>query len=152
MVELHLMAIPSFNSDGNLPIPLHPATLSETLARFGQSTTQRKVVGERLERLYRIAKSTGFLHRFVVFGSFVTSKPEPNDVDVVLIMDDAFDLTGFSGDVSIMFDHAEAQTHFGASVFWSRRFSAFGGEQAMLEYWMICREGGERGIVEIVGE
>jgi len=30
------------------------------------------------------------LARFAVFGSFVTDKAEPNDVDIVLIMEDAF--------------------------------------------------------------
>jgi hypothetical protein len=29
---------------------------------------------------------------------------------------------------------------------------AIGGEQAMIEYWQVRREGGQRGIVEIVEE
>ena len=33
-----------------------------------------------------------------------------------------------------------------------RRSGAIGGEQAMIEYWQIRREGGKRGIVEIVKE
>lgn len=51
-----------------------------------------------------------------------------------------------------MFQHAEADTHFGASVFWTRRSGALGGEQAMIEYWQVRREGDRRGIVEIVPE
>jgi hypothetical protein len=46
----------------------------------------------------------------------------------------------------------EAQARFGASVFWLRRSGAIGGEQAMIEYWQVRREGGRRGIVEIVLE
>jgi len=38
-----------------------------------------------------VAAATGHLARFVVFGSFVTDKAAANDVDVFLIMDDAFD-------------------------------------------------------------
>jgi len=30
------------------------------------------------------------------------------------------------------------------------RSGAFGGDQTMIEYWQIRREGGQRGIVEIV--
>jgi hypothetical protein len=46
----------------------------------------------------------------------------------------------------------EADAHFGASVFWARRCSVFGGEQSMIEYWQTRREGGQRGIVEIISE
>jgi hypothetical protein len=35
-------------------------------------------------------------------------------------------------------------------VFWTKRSGALGGEQAMIEYWQVRREGGRRGIVEIV--
>ena len=51
-----------------------------------------------------------------------------------------------------MFQHMEADAYFGASVFWTRRSGAIGGEQAMIEYWQVRREGGQRGIVEIVRE
>jgi hypothetical protein len=32
---------------------------------------------------------TGKVARFVVFGSFVTAKDEPNDVDVILLVEDS---------------------------------------------------------------
>jgi hypothetical protein len=97
-----------------------------------------------------LAKITGYLARFVVFGSFVTDKPEPNDIDVLIVMDDAFDVDTLQGEAALLFDHAAADAHFGASVFWVRRLAAFGGEQAMVEYWQVKRGGGRRGIVEIV--
>jgi len=67
-------------------------------------------------------------------------------------MEDAFDLAAGSSEAALVFDHMETQARFGASVFWTRRSGAIGGEQAMLEYWQVRREGGRRGIVEIVGE
>ena len=88
----------------------------------------------------------------MVFGSFVTAKPEPNDVDIILLMADAFDLAALTGEAALMFSHMEAEAHFGASVFWTRRCGALGGEQAMIEHWQIRRDGGRRGIVEIVRE
>jgi hypothetical protein len=42
-------------------------------------------VGLRLERIYNIAWATGHLARCVVFGSFVTAKLVPNDVDIFLL-------------------------------------------------------------------
>ncbi len=88
--------------------------------------------------------------RFVVFGSFVTSKPEPNDVDIVILMNDNFDADTTAGETRLLFDHGAAQSHFGASIFWMRRFAALGGEQLALEHWQITRSQQLRGIVEIV--
>jgi hypothetical protein len=87
-----------------------------------------------------------------VFGSFVTAKAEPNDIDVVMLMEDSFDAASISGEARVLFGHMEAEAHFGASVFWTRRCGALGGEQAMIEYWQVRPEGGRRGIIEIVPE
>jgi hypothetical protein len=87
-----------------------------------------------------------------VFGSFVSEKPEPNDVDIFLLMLDAFDASQVTGEACLLFDHAVAQAHFGASVFWLRRLAALGGEQAAIEDWQTKRDGSRRGIVEIIPE
>ena len=80
----------------------------------------------------------------------MTDKPEPNDVDVFLVMDDSFDGDKLQGESALLFDHAAADVHFGASVFWVRRLATLGGEQPMVEYWQAKRGGGQRGIIEIV--
>ena len=67
-------------------------------------------------------------------------------------MEDDFDLAKLTGEAAVMFRHMEADAHFGASVFWTRRYGALGGEQAMVEHWEVRRDGGRRGIVEIVRE
>lgn len=146
------MALPAFNDEGDLPPGVHCAPLSEVLERFGRGSVRRCAVSERLSRLYQLATSTNQLARFVVFGSFVTAKAEPNDVDIVLLMEDSFDLAAVTGEAALVFQHMEADAHFGASVFWTRRSGAIGGEQAMIDYWQVRREGGRRGIVEIVTE
>ena len=87
-----------------------------------------------------------------MFGSFVTDKLEPNDVDVFLLMEDSFDADGLVGEARLVFDHPAVAAHFGASVFWTRRLAAFGGEQAAVEFWQTKRDGGLRGIVEIESE
>ena len=146
------MALPELTGSGELPLGVHPASLEETLVRFGTGHAQRIAVGKRLERIYQVAASTGHVARFVVYGSFVTAKDHPNDVDIFLVMDDAFDSDVLDGESSLLFDHAAADAHFGASVFWVRRPAAFGGEQATVEYWQTKRGGGQRGIIEIVEE
>jgi hypothetical protein len=146
------MALPAFNEEGDLPPGVYRATLSEVLQRFAQGSVQRSAVGDRLNRLYQLARSTKQLARFVVFGSFVTAKEDPNDVDIILIMEDVFDVDSIAGEAALVFQHMEADAHFGASVFWTPRSGAFGGEQAMVEHWQVRRGGGKRGIVEIVPE
>ena len=115
-------------------------------------TLQRKALGTRLTRVYELAIATGAAERFFVFGSFVTAKPEPNDVDVFLVMKDSFDLSRVTGEARLLFEHAAAQAYFGASVFWLRRLSAFPTEQEAIGGWQIKRDGTRRGIVELISE
>lgn len=123
------MQWPEFNNDGDLPPGLYPATLSDVAQHFRISTLQRRIVMRRLERIYHLARSTNQLARFIVFGSFVTRKPEPNDVDIFMLMEDTFDLSQVMGGAKVVFDHMTAQNSEGASVFWIRRMAAIGGEQ-----------------------
>lgn len=146
------MPLPPFDQGGDLSPGVYPATLREVIDRFGTESPQRMLVALRLEHIYRLAVATGHLARFVVFGSFVTSHPEPNDVDVFMVMEDSFDAAQLSGEAAMLFDHSVAQAHFGASVFWLRRLAALGGEQATIEHWQVKRDGDYRGIVEIIGE
>jgi hypothetical protein len=146
------MALPAFADGVDLPVGVHPATLGECLERFGTAPARRRALAGRLERIYHLALATGGLARFVVFGSFITAKPEPNDVDVFMLMIDAFDADALTGDARLLFDHAGAQTRFGASVFWLRRLAALGGEEQAIADWQVKRDGNRRGIVEIVSE
>jgi len=144
--------MPPFIDNGDLPLGVHRVTLGEAVDRFGTGSLNRKVGALRLERIYRLAWETGQLARFVVFGSFVTAKLEPNDVDVFMLMEDTFDVGQLASESRLLFDHASAQSHFGGSVFWIRRLAALGGEQATIEHWQIRRDGGRRGIIEITAE
>ena len=143
------MPLPPLTDNGELPLGVHPASLREVLDRFGAGSDQRRALALRLGRVYRVTQASGHLTRFVIFGSFVTSRIEPNDVDILLVMGDAFDASQLGGEAPILFDHAAAQAHFGASVFWLRRLAAWPNEQAAVEFWQVKRGGGRRGIVEV---
>ena len=77
--------IPDYNDDGYLPVGIHPATLEEIAARFGQESELRQAQMESLRWLVDLARRAG-VQRIVVNGSFVTDKLEPNDVDCVLLI------------------------------------------------------------------
>ena len=146
------MPLPNFNREGDLPPGIHCVPLGEVIARFGHGSVRRRNIASRLERIVRLARSTGHLFRMVVFGSFVTEKTEPNDVDLFMLMEDGFDVDALAGEARLVFDHPAADAHFGAGVFWTRRVAAFGGERAALEFWQTKRDGDLRGIVEIESE
>jgi hypothetical protein len=146
------VSLPELMDTGDLPEGVHTVGLDQLLLRFGEGSAQRRAVAGRLARIYHLAVATGAVARFIVFGSFVTAKPEPNDVDVFLVMEDTFDAAKLTGEVRLLFDHLPAQAFFGASVFWLRRLAALGGEQAMVQYWQVIRGGGRRGIIEIIPE
>ena len=142
---------PNFDSDSDLPVGIYRATLSEVSAHFGTSTLQRRLVAQRLARIYTLAHRTGHLARFIIFGSFVTAKREPNDVDIFMLMEDAFDAQQVEREAAIIFDHVAAQHYEGASVFWIRRMAAIDGEDTAIQYWQSTREQTKRGIVEVIG-
>ena len=152
MAQTRETVLPPFRKDGDLPLGVYRVTLRETLRRFRKGSRQRFAVAQRLERIYRVSVDTGHLARFVVFGSFVSAKREPADVDVFLLMEDTFDMGQLTGEARVLFDHAAAQAHFGASVFWLRRLAALGGEEQAIAGWEIKRDGTCRGIIEIVEE
>lgn len=86
----------------------------------------------------------------LIFGSYITAKPEPNDIDVVLIFDDNFDLSTCSEEVKKLLSHQHAETEFGASVFWIRPSLLFLETlEEFIEGWQVKRDGTRRGIIEV---
>lgn len=112
------MTFPDFNENGDLPVGIYKTALQEVLEHFGKGTLQRQLVAQRLVRIYRLARSTNQLLRFIIYGSFVTVKPNPNDIDVFLVMSDDFNKNRFPGDVKRIFEHLESEIDIGASIFW----------------------------------
>lgn len=120
------MSLPPFTADGDLPEGIHPATLADVDERFGRGGERRQEVFTRLQRIHDLARRSGGLDRIIVFGSFVTAKPEPNDVDVVLVMRDDFELAACPPECLALFGHRRADDELGASVFWVRPALLFG--------------------------
>jgi len=82
--------IPDFRDDGNLPVGVHLASEAEVTFRFGASSPRRRRLVLRLRRWIELSRLTG-ASRFLVDGSFVTAKEEPNDVDAVVLVAEDFE-------------------------------------------------------------
>ena len=103
-----------------------------------------------LKHVHELAARTGALRNMYVFGSFVSAAPDPQDVDVVLVMEASFRLADCPKDSRPLFSHADAQDRYGATVFWLRHGVL--GETSMrafLRAWQTTRDGKIRGILEI---
>lgn len=147
------MKLPEFNEAGELPLGVHQASLAEVLERFGQGSLQRQLVSARLTRIYELVRETGKLLRFVIFGSYVTDKLAPNDVDIILVMSDDLTEADYDPEVLPIFDHLRIQRQLGASVFAIRPGFIIGVTiDEFVAQWSIKRDKSHRGIVEIVEE
>ena len=83
------MLLPNLQPDGFLPPGLHLADLDEIKQRFGLETPQRQVLFEHLQLFVDLAHHAQ-AKRMFANGSYVTAKPNPGDVDVVIWVDERF--------------------------------------------------------------
>src|SRR4051812_39048040 len=93
------MAIPSLDSNGLLPGGIHDCKLDEIRARFGsfQMSDRRPKLFEQLVALVTELKSAAISKTLLIDGSFITSKNDPNDIDLVLLLAASHD---FAADLS----------------------------------------------------
>lgn len=77
--------IPEFQSDGNLPPGLHAASLREIETRFGGNAARSRQL-DLLREVVSASLVYPSIKRVLLWGSFVTSKAEPNDLDYSLVV------------------------------------------------------------------
>ncbi|MBI2203356.1 MAG: hypothetical protein HYU41_05835 [Candidatus Rokubacteria bacterium] len=142
--------LPQLTSDGVLPPGVHPATLDEIAAVFATQTAIRRNLGSRLRRILALAQQTGQLRKAFVWGSFPTAKPDPADIDIMLVMSAAFRSEECASEVRQVFDGEIAERILGATILWIREDVPSELVDSFLEQWQIDRGGRRRGIVEVV--
>jgi hypothetical protein len=79
------MSIPPLRPDGTLPPGGYDATLDEVIAAYPATTPQRQALNDALIRFVEVARRLGTVHRIAVDGSYITSKPDPGDVDIAAL-------------------------------------------------------------------
>ena len=144
-----MSVLPEFNSEGDLPGGVHAAEWQEFHTRFGLATPRRIWLFGRLRALIELAAKTGKLRRVFIWGSFVTAKPTPRDLDVLLIMGEDFEVERIAAPAQEVFDSTRAKLRFESDVFWAR--ASIGEEvlQVWLETYQTSRTFRRRGIVEL---
>jgi len=144
-----LVVLPELTIDGELPPGVHTADWPEFISRFGGSSPRRLWLPSRLRTILELAATGGRLRRVFVWGSFVTAKTAPRDLDILLIMSDDFEVEQMSARAQAAFDSTRARLLFEADVFWAR--VSIG--QEVLDLWLdtyqTSRSFRKRGIVEL---
>ncbi len=123
------MPIPPLNDVGLLSEGVHDCTLDEIGARFG-----RFVVSERRVRLFAQLRElieeeqrAGITVALIVDGSFVTDKPEPGDIDLVIVLPEDYN---FDAEMPPFQYNAISKVHLRRRY----RFDAFVAKEHSPEY------------------
>ena len=146
------MSLPALLPNGYLPPGVHEATLSEVVERFGTNTPRRQVLASRLQELVNLARETSKLQRLFIWGSFVTDKLFPRDLDVFLLMQEGFDreFSALSPPQRYVFEHESARLLFEADIFWATAAIGAAVLASWLSVYQLTRDMGQRGIVEVI--
>jgi hypothetical protein len=71
-------------------------------------------------------------------------------VDIILIFKDDLELSTVSEECRVLFDHQQAQSVLGVSLFWVRPSLIFlESLEDFIRGWQVKRDGDRRGIVEV---
>lgn len=89
------MTIPDFKENGWLPKGIHDTTVDEMMERFGHSSGSdwRHNFMIKLLEYINEAKQCEFIKFLIINGSFISNKLKPNDIDIVVVLTEDFDLT-----------------------------------------------------------
>jgi len=128
--------IPPFDSEGYLPVGVHPATLAEVRARFGGGSVRARQF-EELDELYRVCCIAG-IDRMVLAGSFVSQKEQCADLDGILFGPEA-------ADWALILEHLATRSE-GLDFLIATDASML---RALEELFSRRKEGGRRGLIEI---
>jgi hypothetical protein len=141
--------LPELTGDGELPPGVHAADWRELGARFGGSSPRRAWLLGRLRALLELAATSGKLRRVFIWGSFVTAKPAPRDLDILLIMAEDFEVDTVAAAAQSVFDSARAKLLFESDVFWARASIGPEALDLWLDTYQTSRSFRKRGIVEL---
>jgi len=137
--------IPKCNNDGYLPKGIYKATLKQIEKRFGRSNKRRKKLFQNLRALVNLSrKHKKGIERFLLNGSFVTSKKLPDDLDCILIFNDCFDMN--SPDIEKLY-HAKKLFNAHLFIFMKENAEQY---KKLIAFFGYDRERKPKGYLEVV--
>lgn len=110
------MSQPDLESDGYLPPGIHAASFHQVEECFGVGSEARERQAELLRLLIEAARSYPTIKRVLLWGSFVTDKPEPNDLDYSIVVSVGHPLTQVAPEHRRFFVPSDARRFYGADA------------------------------------
>lgn len=139
--------IPNFDERGLLPLGLHVASLSEIRDTLGFTSRRRQLI-EGLEEYIYVWDRSGFLEYCIIDGSFATSKPDPDDIDLILVpRRDALSSRAFRElAMSHSYDREFTRAEYGCEGFFVTGSEDLDG---WIEFFRHDRLGNVRGLLQL---
>jgi hypothetical protein len=125
------------------------ASVEEIRARFGCGTPRREFLFQQFQAVLHRLRATGHVNQIYLFGSFVTGKEYPNDIDLLVIMSAAFSTASLSGKDLDVFQHDVCRILFNADVFWLTDSVGADRIEDLLDVFSRNREGQAQPIIEV---
>jgi predicted nucleotidyltransferase len=125
------------------------ASLDDLRIRFGTSTPRRQFLFRQLEIVIDQLLITRSVKQIYLFGSFVSGKASPNDVDLLVVMNAGFSTTQLGGKVLELFQHDVCRIRYQADLFWVTEVVGNARIEDLLEVFSRDREGRAQSVIEV---
>jgi predicted nucleotidyltransferase len=143
--------LPPFTERGTLPPGIHPARPEEIADRFGrfQRSEQRPRLMAILREFIDEVRSSRWIQRLFLAGSFVTAREEPNDIDVLLVFERGAQFIEVLPHEYNVLDQSGALRRFGPAIDLHVVEEDSEAMERVLRFFQRARSGNAVGIVEV---
>jgi len=125
------------------------ASLDDLRLRFGTSTPRRQFLFRQLDIIIDQLRATRKLKRVFLFGSFVSGKASPNDVDLLVVMNSGFSTAQLGGKILELFQHDVCRIRYHADLFWVTEAVGKARIDDLLEVFSRDRDGRAQSVIEV---
>ena len=150
------MPIPDLETNGELPVGIHTATVQEVEDRFGKHSNRRKLLMAGLKKAVEQFRQVG-VKKIFVDGSFTTDKESPNDIDgcwassgvnedKLYLLDEGF--WKFDSGAEFQKCRENIKEKYGLDFFIAEHIEG-STNKPFPEFFQTNREGEEKGIIQI---
>lgn len=144
--------LPEFIGPGVLPPGIHSATLEEIEARYGkfQRSDRRARLLATVREFVQEVRACRWVQRVLLAGSVVTSKDEPDDIDVLLVFERRADFVELLPHEYNVLYQAGAQRRFGALLDLHVVEEDSEAMERLLRFFQRDRDGHTVGLIEVI--
>ena len=107
------MPLPELNSEGYSDPGIYLASLEEILQKFGTDSPAREQQGNLLRLIVERARNYSTIKRVLIWGSFVSAKLEPGDLDYSIVVNPRHQITSIAQADSRFFTPIDAKIYYG---------------------------------------